>query len=98
LIRKPQNPEPLRLTVPTVTDGVPIRPARITPPCSDRLKLTVALIELAVTVIVEPPMQHVVPHARTVSRTFGNVMFARRPPLIRVNALDGVPQLIEFAL
>ena len=49
----------------------------------------VALIELAVTLIVEPPMQHVVPHALTASRTLGSVTCAWSPPATRLSELDG---------
>lgn len=41
---KPQHPEPLSVTLPTVTVGVPETAVRTRPPCSDRLKSTDALM------------------------------------------------------
>src|SRR3569623_1263430 len=89
LMMNPQNPDPLSVTVPTVTVGEPETAVRTTPPCSDRRKSTVALMKLAVTWILEPPMQHVVPHALTLSRTFGRLTVARRPPGISDSDVDG---------
>jgi len=82
----------------TTTFGVPETAARRTPPCSCRLKSTVAVISLAVTEIVEPPMQQVVPHARTLRRTFGRRTVARRPPAISASDVVGWFHWIEPAL
>jgi hypothetical protein len=83
---------------PTVTVGVPDSAARRTPPWSCRLNPTVAEIELAVTPIVEPPMQHVVPHALTASRTLGSVTWAESPPGASTSELAGASQRSEPAL
>src|SRR5204863_7293673 len=99
LTRKPQNPEPSRLTLPTATAGSPASPARSLPLAwSCRLNCTVAVTEAALTVMVEPPIQHVVPHALTVRCTLGSVTCARSPPGTRASVLDGGSQRIESAL